>query len=377
MTRRDTLMRTLRGEPVSRPPVCFYEINGLDQNPDNPDPFNIYNDPSWRPLLDLARERSHRIVMRGAAFNNNLPDPAEALSTIETVDKDNSRYWTSTIRIGRRTLTARSRRDQGVDTVWSLEHLLKDTDDLKAFLTLPQTPSGGKPRTTPTLDTETILGDSGIVMLDTPDPLCLAASLFHMEDFTIIAMTEPELFHRLLQRFATELYPKTEAIAQALPGHLWRIYGPEYASPPYLPPHLFREYVTDYVKPMVEAIQRHGGFARIHSHGNLKDILEHIAATGCSGLDPIEPPPQGNVSLSYVREHYGHQMVLFGNLEASDIENLPADAFAGKVRTALREGTTGPGRGFVLMPSASPYGRHLTRQALNNYQLMIDLTEQF
>ena len=49
MTPKERLLRTLRGEPVDRPPVCFYEINGYDEDPQDPDPFNIYNDPSWAP----------------------------------------------------------------------------------------------------------------------------------------------------------------------------------------------------------------------------------------------------------------------------------------------------------------------------------------
>lgn len=78
---------------------------------------------------------------------------------------------------------------------------------------------------------------------------------------------------------------------------------------------------------MIRAIQQHGGFARIHSHGHLKAILDDIVSTGCVGLDPIEPPPQGDVELRYVREKYGKDLVLFGNLEASEIENLPTDGF--------------------------------------------------
>jgi uroporphyrinogen-III decarboxylase len=153
--------------------------------------------------------------------------------------------------------------------------------------------------------------------------------------------------------------------------------GPEYAAPPYLPPRLFAEYVTRYDTPMVEAIQRHGGFARIHSHGRLHDVLDHIAATGCTGLDPIEPPHLGDVTLAHVRERYGRQMVLFGNLEATDIENLPAEQFREKVATALREGTAGEGRGFVLMPSACPYGRELPERAMRNYEIMIEMAERF
>jgi uroporphyrinogen-III decarboxylase len=125
---------------------------------------------------------------------------------------------------------------------------------------------------------------------------------------------------------------------------------------------------------MVEMIHRYGGYARLHSHGRLKDILDRICATGCDGLDPIEPPHQGDVELAYVRERYGRQLVLFGNLEATDIENLPTPEFEKKVRRALWEGPGG--RGFVLMPSACPYGRKLPSLALSNYAAMVRCVEQ-
>jgi len=64
MTRRERLINTLMGKPVDRPAVCFYEINGLDQDPAGPSPFNIYSDPSWKPLLDLTREKTDRIPRR-------------------------------------------------------------------------------------------------------------------------------------------------------------------------------------------------------------------------------------------------------------------------------------------------------------------------
>ena len=116
-------------------------------------------------------------------------------------------------------------------------------------------------------------------------------------------------------------------------------------------PAAFRDYVVRYDQPMVDIIQRHGGYVRLHSHGNLNAILEDIASMGVDALDPIEPAPQGDVTLRQVRRQYGRQMVLFGNLEASDLEHLPSDRFARKIQTALEEGTEGEGRGFVLMPS--------------------------
>jgi len=373
MNRRDRLMNTLRGQPVDRPPVSFYEINGLDERADTPDPFNIYAHPSWAPLIELARAQTDRIVMRSVPLRGVPPDPLAELTTTETWLDGTTRYTRRTIRHGRRVFTATDRRDQDVNTTWRIEHFLKGPDDLRAWLELPAPVFGGAPDMTGVLAAEAALGDTGIVMIDTADPLCLAADLFSMADYTVAAATEPVLFHRLLERFAAIFWPKTAAVAAAAPGHLWRIYGPEYASVPYLHPRFFPEYVVRYDTPMVQAIQRYGGFARIHSHGRLKVILDDIAATGCAGLDPIEPPPQGDMELRAVREKYGAQMVLFGNLEASDIENLPTPEFAAKIRRALTEGVGG--RGFVLMPSACPYGRVLSPLALANYRMMVEAVE--
>jgi hypothetical protein len=375
MNRRERLMSTLRGQPVDRPAVSFYEINGLDEKADAADPFNIYAHPSWWPLTELAREKTDRIVMRSAPLRDAPSDPLAELTTTETWYEDGTRYIRRTLRHGRRIFTATDRRDPDVNTTWRIEHFLKGPDDLRAWLELPEPAFGGEPETTGVLAAEAALGDSGIVMIDTADPMCIAADLFSMADYTVAAATEPQLFHRLLERLAAIFWPKTEAAAAALPGRLWRIYGPEYASVPYLNPRFFREYVVRYDTPMVQAIQRYGGFARIHCHGRLKAILDDIAATGCAGLDPIEPPPQGDVELRYVRERYGEQMVLFGNLEASDIENLSTPEFETKIRRAIVEGTAGRGRGFVLMPSACPYGRVLSPLALANYRKMVEVVE--
>lgn len=378
MNRRQRLMTTLRGEAVDRPPVCFYELNGLDENPSLEDPYNIYSHPSWLPLLELTRQRTDRIVMRPVEFKAAFPSPLEERTTLEIwVDDAGSRYTRRTLRAGSRALTELTRRDPDVNTEWTVEHLLKTEADVAAFLETPPHTELGEPDITSVLQAEAELGNSGIVMIDTPDALCEAAQLFHLATYTLIAFTNQPLFHRLLEWFTISRSQKTKRVAQALPGRLWRIYGPEYASPPYLPPRLFKEYVVRYDTPLIQTIQRHDGYARIHSHGRLIQILDEIVSTGCDGLDPIEPPPQGDVSLAYVRQRYGRQLVLFGNLESSDIENLPEDQFRVKVRTALAEGTAGAGRGFVLMPSACPYGRVLAPLALANYHTIVEEAENY
>jgi hypothetical protein len=370
-------MKTLRGEPVDRPAVTFYEISGFHINPNDPDPYNIYNDPSWKPLLDLANNETDVIQFGIPKSVSTHPELQEKYFQSETWEEDQSRFTRTILKAGGRTFTHLTRRDAQIHTIWTLEHFLKDADDLRAYLDLPDELLELDLEPTSLFDQEKRLGDAGIVMVETGDPICQAADLFSMEDYTVIALTEPELFHRLLQKLAKHYHRNTEKIAREFPGRLWRICGSEYASEPYLPPSLYNEYVVTYTGPMIKMIQQYGGFARLHSHGRLRNILPYIATMKPDGLDPIEPPPQGDVELWEVREKYGQDLVLFGNIEVSDIENLEPAAFTQKVDRALNEGTCDEGRGFVLTPSASPYGRTITERTLTNYKIMVERTKNF
>ncbi len=92
-----------------------------------------------------------------------------------------------------------------------------------------------------------------------------------------------------------------------------------------------------------------------------------------AGLDPLEPPPQGDMELWEIKDAIGQDTVLMGNIEAADIENLPSAEFEENVAMALQEGTEGRGRGFILHPSSCPYGRTITAQTMANYETMIRL----
>jgi len=366
-------MATLRGEAVDRPAVNFYEIGGFPVDPADPSEFNIYNSPSWQPLIQLAEEHTDLIRMRAPALRQTPDNPRDEFFSEETTLENGSRFVRTTLRVAGREMTSLTRRDPDIDTIWTIEHLLKDMDDLKAFLELPDAVFDYTADIAGLRAAEDEVGDRGIVMVDTPDPLCQAAELFSMGDYTIIAMMEEAMFRQLLDKIAAPLWRRTETVAREFPGRLWRIYGPEYASEPYLPPRLFEQYVVGYTAPMVRRISETGGFPRIHSHGRLANILPYIRDMGAAALDPIEPPPSGDVSLAEVRRRCGSEMVLFGNIEIRDIENMPPSEFEGIVATALDEGTIGEGRGFVLMPSASPYGRTITPRTMANYETMVRL----
>lgn len=377
MTRRERIMATLRGEPVDRPAVNFFEVGGFKVDPDDTDPFNVYNDPSWRPLLRLARDRTDLMCMR---FADTTDAPNSRRSEFFTTTKyveDGKLCKLTRVRIGDRVLTELTKRDPDLDTVWVTEHMLKDIEDLKAYLQLPDEVFAETVNVSNLFEEEKLIGDRGVVMVEMPCPLRLAAPLFSMEDFTIVALTEQELFEALVEKMARFLLPRTEKVAKDFPGRLWRIFGSEFAAEPYLPPHLFERYFVKYSQPQVEAIHRYGGFARIHSHGRLKNIMPYIVGMHADAVDPVEPAPQGDVDLAELRREYGKDIVLMGNIEIRDVESMEPDDFEKVVAKSLRDGTSGDGRGFVLMPSSAPYGRCITPRTLANYETMVRMAEGF
>ena len=90
--------------------------------------------------------------------------------------------------------------------------------------------------------------------------------------------------------------------------------------PTNLPPEYFADFVTPYVKRMSELIHQYGAKMRLHCHGNIARVLDEIMKTEPDALDPIEPPPDGDIELGEVKKRIGDKVCLFGNIEMSLLE---------------------------------------------------------
>jgi len=320
----------------------------------------------------MTREESDRIALRPMRFKNPYRDIRSSAECKTIIEANGNKHHYYTLNYNSRQYTWHDVRELDIDTIWHVEYPLKNSEDLKSWLNFPEeTESRFIPDISHIVQTENEMGDAGIVAIDIASPLCDLAASFSMEDYLVVAMEEPELFHKALERIANRRLKEVEAFSQAAPGRLWRIYGPEYACPPFLPPKLFEEYTVKYDAPIADMIRQNEGFPRIHCHGKLKNVLHLIKKTGWTAIDPVEPPPQGDVSLKEAREILGSNIVIFGNIEVNYLENLDRDEFSHCVRTALKEGPVN-GKNFVLMPTSAPYGRNISPRVVQNYRIMID-----
>jgi hypothetical protein len=225
MNGKNRLMATMRGELVDRPAVSFYEIGGFIVNPSDQDPYNIYNSPSWQPLLELAENSTDIIRMMSPVRKDShlswenavINSSFEKHVKLETWEEEDSKYSRINYFVGNKKLSLVSRRDKSLDTVWTIEPLIKTSEDVLTYLDLPDEIFAEHIDCQPLFEQEELLGDRGIVMVDTEDPVCAVAGLFTMEEFALFAFTEPDLCHKLLQKHARIIQRRTEIVRGSFP----------------------------------------------------------------------------------------------------------------------------------------------------------------
>ncbi|MFH1566739.1 MAG: uroporphyrinogen decarboxylase family protein [Gemmatimonadota bacterium] len=108
-------------------------------------------------------------------------------------------------------------------------------------------------------------------------------------------------------------------------------------------------------KYAIPALRRWSAMARraglptmLHSCGRNQALAEMLVAdTDVGMLNPLEPPPMGDIDLAAVKRTHGRRLALMGNLHTTDV------MLRGSTREVRREGlkairAAGEGGGFVL-----------------------------
>ncbi len=364
MTGRERIHKLLRREPIDRVPISTYELSV----------FGTWgwpkNEPSYQPMMEVITARTEALALWGA-YTPASPDDVPTDS--ETWQEGDFTVTRTTLHTPKGDLTTTSKFTPDVKTTWTVEHCCKDEDDVARYLSIPFHPmpvdaSGFAP-----LDAE--VGDHGIVLCDTGDAIGYVAPLFEFGEFTVVAMTQPELIRALCDQAHARIMHNLRGMLEAGCGPLYRIWGPEYCTPPYLPPGAFKEYVVPYVTEMIELIHRYGCLARVHSHGHTRHVLDTIVETGADALDPIEPPPDGDISMAEVKQRYGDRLILFGNMELKHLETETPAEIDARVKVMMDEAKAGGA--YVLMPTAGPLNIPLSPRTAENYLAFIEAGHKY
>jgi hypothetical protein len=363
MNSRERILTALRCEAPDRVPISTYELVGY-----NSKAFEN-NDPSYTRLMNAIREQTDCICMWNPDSN------ATFLESSYPVEMDVYEYQEGHVTICEKTLHAPKERltqttkaVDGIHTIWQIEHWCKTLEDVDTALSIPYEPLKYDAEDYSRIRAE--VGDHGIIMASLADPLWLAADLMEFGQYTVWARTETEHFARTIAAMHERCMENLRRMLEVNVVDLYRICGPEYATPPYLPPELFRRFVVPYVSEMVKLIHSKGAKARVHCHGKIGRVLDSILETRGDGIDPCEAPPDGDITLSEVKKRIGEKMCIFGNIQVKLLEcGAPED-----VEQAVKDcmDSAKAGGGYVIMPTAAPISSPLAPKTEENYLHFID-----
>ena len=362
MNSTERLLCCLRGEIPDRVPISTYELVGW-----NGDSFEN-QEPSYRRLMDFIRQHTDCMYMCEVAVPNRRR--REYQVELERYDEDNQHVTRTIIHTPVRSLTKVTSYSDDIKTVWSREHPVKNLADLAAYMKLPWE-AGGPDFRELEKAWERLDDTRGLPLLSFEDPICELAEAFEFSNFMVHALEHTEAVTAALDELHERRVEKLKMILTGpVRNAIFRIVGPEYATPPYLPPELFRRFVTRYVREYVRMIQDAGAFARIHSHGKIAKVAEQIAQMAPDALDPLEPPPDGDIELAELKTSLGKRICLMGGIELKHLEHGEGEFVRQLVREAIETGKR-EGR-FVIMPTAAPINIPLSGRTEDNYLRFIE-----
>jgi uroporphyrinogen-III decarboxylase len=151
---------------------------------------------------------------------------------------------------------------------------------------------------------------------------------------------------------------------------LWRICGAEYATPPFMAPELFARFFTPYATVYCRMMREAGVYPRIHSHGRVGRVLDEIVKCGAAALDPVEPPPDGDITIAEIKKRTGNRLCLMGGIELKHLEAAGGDFVENLIRDLVAQGK--PGGNYVIMPTAAPINIPLRQKSEDNYKRFIE-----
>ncbi|MBC8457728.1 MAG: hypothetical protein H8D67_07025 [Deltaproteobacteria bacterium] len=246
-----------------------------------------------------------------------------------------------------------------------VEALIKEDKDISKFLSLPVEPSIVD--LSPTKELYDKLGDKGLAYVSYDDPFYSVAQWFDFEDFAVRCIQELPLIQELIDREFCRIKAELEMILNQAEGYDFLFYtvGPEVATPPMMAPAIFEKLITPYEKELVGMIKEAGHLSSIHCHGKVREVFDQFLQIGTDVLEPMEPPPQGDISLEEALDRTEGRICLMGYIQDQDLYTSETGEMPKKVLSILKKVSSRSG--YIMTPTATPYMFPPPKDFVRNY----------
>lgn len=304
---------------------------------------------AYEPVYKMAMEKTDWMLTAGSAYNHlgsasqRLTETFRALGPAPDWE-DVTTLW----HLPGRTLKSINRTSREGKPGYELEHLVKSAEDVEALLSMPFEPDLFDPA--PYIDADRAAGDRGIAMYRTSHAMYMLQFLTGPETFAFMSYECRDLMEHAIGEFARRIHNEVERVFDAGLKPVFSWVGPEVCIPPLMSPADFEAFVFRFDKPLCDYIHERGGHVWVHCHNRVGRFISRFIDMGVDVLNPVEPPPMGDITLKDAVSRFGNKIGLEGNIETHDLWSADSSRIRELVIDAVAEGSQS-GR-FILCPSA-------------------------
>lgn len=227
MTPRERLTRLFQGKEIDRIPVWLlfpYHPIGCY--------VDVYHLPSYRRVLEVAESHADVFDRRGFDGGFCMSASPEILHTRETVRRGARSVKRHTVRW--RDVELVEETETGGGDSPRVKRLVESIADLDAILTMPYVPPRPDLSAFPREREE--LGDRGLMMASTGDPLGILHGLISTETLALWSITEKAGLLRFLDGMYERYLEYYRYLLEHGIGPVYFVVGTEFAGPPMVSP---------------------------------------------------------------------------------------------------------------------------------------------
>ncbi len=340
MTRRKRLTRIFAGEMPDRPAVRLW---GLE-------PGQEFLHPAYEPVYRLAMERTDLLTGAGSEFDLWWGRARDEIVETEEIPTD-SEEWVEVVtrvRVPAGTLRSVFTRSTVGNPGYEKEHLFKDPADIEKALAVPYRPFPFSADGFHSARSK--VGDAGVPVFGLDHAMYGLQRMIGSENFALWSVDHRGLLLEAIGALAQRIreHVRQAFLAQIQPVFGW--VGPELCIPPLMAPKDFEDLVFRFDKPLLDLVHEGGGYVWLHCHGKMGPVLERFVEMGIDVLNPVEPPPMGDITLPEAFARVGDRMGLEGNLQTHDLMTAGRERVCELVHEAI---DAGAGRRFILCPTSA------------------------
>lgn len=362
MTPRERFLTVLRGGDADRVPLllqgfCRARIEDAKE-------------PAEREILERIIQQTHFFVNCPSHINRWLITPPQRIARTQEKHADGNVLTISRIDTPKGELTAIEAHKPTTRTVWTVKYPVESLGDIGKIRSVPwQLPRDLEPPDPARLPRD--FAARGVLRTTISSPFVCVAGLMPYQYFLELCATELGLMKEL----SALCLERTMAVLDVLLSrsgieYVW-MGGCEWLTPPMASARVYEELVQRFERPIIERVHAAGALCHVHCHGRVRSTLESVIARGADFFEPVEPPPDGDITFAEAKAIAGGRITLGGNIEA----RLLTYGSLSEVEAAARAAFEGGKARMVLMDSVGPIAQ-LSPTQVRNYHRVIEVWEE-